>query len=59
MFPMAEMNAQRIKKLRRRLEWTQSKLAKQVGVSLRTLQYWEKKGCRPGSPAEQILKTLE
>lgn len=52
------MEAKTIKKIRKRLEWTQAKLAAQIGVTTRTLQYWEKRGCKSGSPAEKILETL-
>lgn len=53
------MEAKTIKKIRKRLAWTQSKLAFQLGVTTRTIQFWEKKGCKKGSPAAQLLETLQ
>lgn len=51
------MNSARVKKLRRRLRWTQIKLAKQMGVCRRTVQNWEKRGCP--AMASTVLRTLE
>ena len=51
------MNAARVRKLRRRLRWTQIKLAKQMGVCRRTVQNWEKRGCPV--MAATVLKTIE
>lgn len=53
------MTAHRIKRLRRRLRWTQKKLAAQLGVTARTIQNWEAHGCRKNAPAEKVLETLE
>ncbi len=52
------MKPQTIRKIRSRLRWTQAKLAKQVGVTTRTLQNWERRGCKADSPAANLLKTL-
>ena len=54
---MKQMNPTRVKKLRRRLRWTQRKLAEQMGVCRRTVQYWEKRGCP--AMASTVLRTLE
>lgn len=51
------MNAASVKKLRRRLHWTQKKLAEQVGVTVRTVQNWEAKGAP--CMAATVLRTLE
>lgn len=53
------MESKTIKKIRNRLKWTQAKLASKIGVTTRTVQYWEKKGCKKGSPAAQLLETLQ
>jgi DNA-binding transcriptional regulator YiaG len=52
------MKATLVKKTRARLRWTQKKMAAQLGVTIRTLQNWESKGCRDKSPASQVLASL-
>lgn len=39
--------SQKVKKLRRKRGWTQEDLAREIGVSLSTVQRWEKRGGKP------------
>ncbi len=46
---------QKIKRLRRKKGWTQEDLAREMGVSLSTVQRWEKKG---GNPIRIVAREL-
>ena len=46
---------QKVKRLRRKWEWTQEDLAREIGVSLSTVQRWEKKG---GNPIRIVAREL-
>lgn len=52
------MTATQVRKIRDRLRWSQKKLANQLGVTTRTVQNWEAKGCTTKT-AVMVLKTLE
>ena len=47
--------SQNIKTLRLKMQWTQEDLAHEIGVSLSTVQRWERKG---GKPIRIIAKEL-
>ncbi len=47
--------SQKVKRLRRKKGWTQEDLAREIGVSLSTVQRWEKRG---GSPIRIITRVL-
>ena len=47
--------AQKVKRLRRKKEWTQEDLAREIGVSLSTVQRWEKRG---GNPIRIVAREL-
>ena len=46
---------QKVKRLRRKRGWTQEDLAREMGVSLSTIQRWEKKG---GNPIRIVAREL-
>ena len=39
--------SEKVKELRKRMNWTQEDLAREIGVSLSTVQRWEGKGAKP------------
>ena len=47
--------AQKVKRLRRKKGWTQEDLAREIGVSLSTVQRWEKRG---GNPIRIVAREL-
>ena len=49
---------EKVKELRRRRGWAQEDLAREIGVSLSTVQRWEKKGGEPTRLARRELKKL-
>jgi DNA-binding XRE family transcriptional regulator len=38
---------QKVKRLRKKRKWTQEDLAREIGVSLSTVQRWERQGGKP------------
>jgi transcriptional regulator with XRE-family HTH domain len=50
------MKAKDVKRIRAKLELSQSEFAKLLGVSVRTLQDWEQGRNSPGAPAVALLK---
>ena len=48
----------KLKKLRKKKGWAQEDLARQIGVSLSTVQRWEGKGARPTRLARRELDKL-
>ncbi len=48
----------KIKTLREKRDWSQEDLAREVGVSLSTVQRWEKKGGKPIRLAVRELSRL-
>ena len=53
-----EQLRERVKELRRRKGWTQEDLAREIGVSLSTVQRWERQGGKPTRLARRALKNL-
>jgi transcriptional regulator with XRE-family HTH domain len=53
-----EQLREKIKELRLRKGWAQEDLAREIGVSLSTVQRWEKKGGEPTRLARRELKRL-
>ncbi len=49
---------QKVKELRRKKGWAQEDLAREIGVSLSTVQRWEKQGAKPSRLARRELKRL-
>ena len=49
---------EKVKELRKKMGWAQEDLARQIGVSLSTVQRWEKKGGDPTRLARRELKKL-
>jgi ribosome-binding protein aMBF1 (putative translation factor) len=49
---------ERVKELRRRRGWAQEDLAREIGVSLSTVQRWETKQVNPTRLARRELKRL-
>lgn len=49
---------EKIRQLRRKNEWTQEDLAREISVSLSTVQRWEKKGGEPTRLARRELQKL-
>ena len=50
--------SEKVKELRKRKEWAQEDLAREIGVSLSTVQRWEKKGGEPTRLARRELQRL-
>lgn len=53
-----EQLKKKVKELRQRRSWSQEDLAREIGVSLSTVQRWEKKGGEPTRLARRELKRL-
>ncbi|HEY83329.1 MAG TPA: helix-turn-helix transcriptional regulator [Dehalococcoidia bacterium] len=49
---------EKLKELRKKREWTQEDLAREMNVSLSTVQRWEKRGGEPTRLARRELKKL-
>ena len=47
--------SQKVKRLRKKRGWTQEDMAREVGVSLSTVQRWEKRG---GNPIRIVAREL-
>ena len=58
-----EKLSEQIKTLRKKMVWSQEDLAREIGVSLSTVQRWEKKGGKPVRLArmelEKLFKSIE
>lgn len=54
---MAELQ-HRVRELRRKMGWVQEDLAREIGVSLSTVQRWERKKTRPTRMARKALQSL-
>ena len=48
----------KVKELRKRMSWAQEDLARQIDVSLSTIQRWESKGAKPTRLARRELNRL-
>ena len=53
-----EQLREKVKELRRRKGWAQEDLARGIGVSLSTVQRWEKQGGEPTRLARRELRKL-
>ena len=53
-----ERLSQKVKELRRKKGWAQDDMAREIGVSLSTVQRWERQGGRPTRLARRELKRL-
>jgi len=49
---------EKLRELRKQKEWTQEDLAREINVSLSTVQRWEKRGGQPTRLARRELKKL-
>jgi len=54
---MEELKA-KVKALRQKRDWSQEDLAREIEVSLSTVQRWEKQGSKPTRLARRELKRL-
>ena len=51
---------EKVKELRRRMRWAQEDLAREIGVSLSTVQRWEKQGGEPTRlPRRELIRLLK
>ena len=48
----------KLKELRSKLDWSQEDLAREIGVSLSTIQRWESKGAKPYRLARRELERV-
>ena len=55
---MVERLRERVKELRRKRGWAQEDLAREISVSLSTVQRWERQGGKPTRLARRELKRL-
>ncbi len=55
---MTEQLRERVKELRRKKGWAQEDLAREISVSLSTVQRWERQGGKPTRLARRELKRL-
>lgn len=53
-----EQMKEKVRELQKRRGWSQEDLARQIDVSLPTVQRWEKKGTRPTRLARRELSGL-
>lgn len=53
-----EQLQQKVKALRSKMRWAQEDLAREIDVSLSTVQRWESKGAKPTRLARRELKRL-
>ena len=53
-----EQLQRRVKELRKKMGWAQEDMAREIGVSLSTVQRWETKGANPTRLARRELKRL-
>ena len=51
-----EQLGEKVKELRKKRGWTQEDAAREIGVSLSTVQRWEKQGGKPTRLAHRELK---
>ena len=49
---------EKVKELRRKMGWAQEDLAREIGVSLSTIQRWERQGGRPSRLARREITRL-
>ena len=53
-----EQLKEKVKELRRKRGWAQEDMAREIGVSLSTVQRWERQGGKPTRLARRELKRL-
>jgi len=54
-----EQLKEKVKELRKKKGWTQEDLAREIGVTLSTVQRWEKQGGQPNRlPRRELIKLL-
>lgn len=53
-----EQLKEKVKELRKKRGWAQEDLAREIGVSLSTVQRWEKRGSKPTRLAYHELQKL-
>ncbi len=49
---------QKVRALRKKMGWAQEDMAREIGVSLSTVQRWEAKGANPSRLARRELDTI-
>jgi len=49
---------EKVRELRKKRRWTQEDLAREIDVSLSTVQRWEGKGAKPTRLARRVLARL-
>lgn len=54
-----EQLAEKVKILRKKMGWAQEDMAREIGVSLSTVQRWERQGGEPTRLARRELKKQE
>ena len=58
-----EQLSEQIKTLRKKMNWSQEDLAREISVSLSTVQRWEKRGGKPirlaRNELEKLFKNIE
>ncbi|MFC1966987.1 helix-turn-helix transcriptional regulator [Chloroflexota bacterium] len=50
-----EQLSEKVRELRKKKRWAQEDMAREVGVSLSTIQRWERQGCKPTRLARREL----
>ncbi len=53
-----EQLREKVKELRKKMGWAQEDMAREIGVSLSTVQRWEGKGAKPTRLARRELQRL-
>ena len=53
-----ELLSEKVKELRKKKGWTQEDLAREIDISLSTVQRWERKGGKPTRLARRALNKL-
>ncbi len=53
-----EQLREKVRELRQKRDWTQEDLAREIGVSLSTVQRWERQGGKPTHLGRRALKSL-
>ena len=50
--------SEKVKRLRKKKKWAQDDMAREIGVSLSTIQRWERQGGNPTRLARRELRKL-
>ena len=53
-----EQFREKVKQLREKMGWAQEDLAREIDVSLSTIQRWEGKGAKPNRHSRRVLARL-